>query len=71
MAQHILVKSRWQAISLPKLDFEKLKDNLEIAIDSVVEYPGSKKGDFGRWVPTEWVEAKLTQIFEGGGTERK
>ncbi|MFI5240888.1 MAG: hypothetical protein ACHQUA_00455 [Microgenomates group bacterium] len=44
---------------------------LETIVDGLVEYPGSVKGDFGKWVLSEWLEAKIHQISRSGGTERR
>ena len=71
MAQQTLLKGRWQEINLPRVDLGKLKDGLQSGIDSLVEYPGSVKGDYGRWVPTEWLTARLERILAQSGTERK
>jgi hypothetical protein len=48
-----------------------LTEGVQRAIDSVVEYPGSRKGEFGEWRLTDWIDWKLQQTLRGGGTERK
>lgn len=40
-------------------------------VDGVVEYPGSKKGDFGHWVLMEWVDQKIKTLVERNGRERR
>ena len=48
-----------------------LTENIQAHIDSIIEYPGSVKGDFGHWVLTEWVDAKIEQIVSHGRNEIK
>lgn len=48
-----------------------LVEGVQKLIDSVVEYPGSRKGEFGEWRLTDWLEGKARQIVGGGGTERR
>lgn len=71
MAQQTLIKGKLQLVDLPDIDLGKIKEKLETVIDSVVEYPGSRKGDSGRWVLTEWVDAKIGEVVSKSRTERE
>lgn len=52
-------------------DSISLSEKIQAAIDLVVEYPGSKKGEYGMWRFPDWVEAKVEQIITHNGRERK
>ena len=67
LVYHAQVEPEVNVIPRPKIDIGK---ELQTAVDSIIEYPGSKKGDFGHWVLTEWINAKIQQITERGGIER-
>lgn len=49
----------------------KIGEAVLAAIDNIVEYPGSKKGDFGHWVLMEWVDSKIKAMVERNGQERR
>lgn len=67
----LLARGMSTRIKLPKLDLAKLKNAVEIKIDSVREYPGSRKGDFGLWVLSDWFNYQIEKRMEGKkGNER-
>lgn len=53
-----------------KIDLKELENRILKRVDSFVEYPGSRKGDFGEWRLTDWVNAKIEQFSSKGGRER-
>jgi len=53
------------------LKLREIGQRVRTNIDKIVEYPGSRKGDFGEWRLTDWMGAKIEQILSRGGTERK
>lgn len=52
-------------VNLPKLDLVELKDTIEAKIDSVREYPGSRKGDPGIWRLPDWLMYQVERKMEG------
>jgi hypothetical protein len=48
-----------------------VKGEIQKLIDSVVEYPGSRKGDFGEWRLTDWLASKIEGTAGRGGSERR
>ncbi len=48
----------------------KLAEVVRARVDSIIEYPGSRKGEFGEWRLMDWVGAKVEQFSSKGGRER-
>lgn len=67
----LLVRGITTRINLPKLNLVKLKDAVEAKIDSVREYPGSRKGDPGMWRLPDWLDFQVEKRIQGKkGNER-
>ncbi len=49
----------------------RLAELIQAGVDFLIEYPGSKKGEFGEWRLTDWVDGKIQQIASRGGVERR
>lgn len=57
------------AVSMPKPNMGKVLAGVK---DAIFEYPGSRKGDFGEWRLTDWLDAKIQEVLATrGGRERR
>lgn len=45
----------------------RLAERIQAGVDSLIEYPGSIKGEGGWWRLTEWMEHKIDQSLKRRG----